>query len=182
MRETMMNTLMVFVLLAACGTLQGCIWWSHTGGRNESIGTDSTSGYIVVTRKGMTEEQAMEKAKKVITGWAPLDLDASTPAKLTTTYKAVQDTEVVWVAPTPFFIAGGTYSTGPAAMFRVTAELVTAEPVTIDIRVSGKPVLVINHPELAATPEQVVAMELGIRDPMIRDLKRTVEEGFWDYR
>ncbi len=67
-------------------------------------------------------------------------------------------------------------------MFRVTAELVTAEPVTIDIRVSGKPVLVINHPELAATPEQVVAMELGIRDPMIRDLKKTVEEGFWDYR
>ncbi len=74
MRKMMMNTLMVFVLLAACGTLQGCIWWSHTGGRNESIGTDSTSGYIVVTRKGMTEEQAMEKAKKVITGWAPLDL------------------------------------------------------------------------------------------------------------
>jgi len=42
--------------------------------------------------------------------------------------------------------------------------------------------MVINHPELTATPDQVVAMELGIRDPMIRDLKKKVEEGFWDYR
>lgn len=182
MRKARMSTLRVFVLLIVCGTLQGCIWWSHTGGRNESIGTDSMSGYIVVTRKGMTEEQAMEKAKTVITGWAPLDLDASTPAKLTTTYKAVQDTQTVWVVPSPFFIAAGTYSSGPAAMFRVTAELVTSDPVTVDIRVSGKPVMVINHPELTATPEQVVAMELGIRDPMIRDLKKKVEEGFWDYR
>jgi len=130
----------------------------------------------------MTEAEALEKAKKVITGWMPLDLDASTPTKFTTKYKAVQNTQTVWVVPTPFFVTAGTYSSGPAAMFRVTAELVMSDPVTIDIRVSGMPVQVLNRPELTATPEQVTAMELGIRDPMIRDLKKTVEDGFWDYR
>ena len=37
----------------------------------------------------------------------------------------------------------------------------------IDIRVSGKPVQVIDHPEATATREQLTAMELGIRDTMI---------------
>jgi len=45
---------------------------------------------------------------------------------------------------------------------------------TIDIRVLGKPVQVIDHPEATATPEQVIAMGLGIRDPMIKDLRKRV--------
>lgn len=174
----MMPNLRILLLLVSRGTLQGCVWWSHTGGRNESIGTDSTSGHVVVAREGMTAEQAMEKAHKVITGWAPLDLDATTPTKLVTEYKAVQNTQVVWVLPTPFFVAAGTYPSAPTARFRVTAELVSSNPATIDIRVSGQPVQIINQPELTATPEQVTAMEFGIRDPMIRDLKKTVEGAF----
>jgi hypothetical protein len=173
-----MRTLMTakpgaLVLVIVCGTLQGCFWSTYSGGRDESIGVGAMSGYVVVTRTDMTQDQAIAEAKKVLEAWAPLDASSS-PTKLVTKYKAVRDKSGMWLLPTPFIAGFGTYKSGPAAMFSVTAELVTANSLTIDIRVLGKPVQVIDHPEATATREQIIAMELGIRDPMIKDLRKRV--------
>lgn len=115
----------------------------------------------------------MAEAKNMLEAWAPLDA-SSTQTKLVTKYKAVRDKSGMWLLPTPFIAAAGTYKSGPAAMFSVTAELITANPVTIDIRVAGKSVQLIDHPEATATHEQVLAMALGLRDPMIKDLRKRV--------
>ncbi len=65
-------------------------------------------------------------------------------------------------------------------MFSVTADVVAADPVTINLRVVGVPVQVPDHPEATATPDQIMAMGLGIRDPMIKTLKDRVGPR-WQY-